>query len=470
MSFLSKNTNGRKSVSGRALLAAAGIAALMATTAIPAQAQGNGTLAVEVNSGELIRFPKAAKSVFVADPEIADIQVPSPNSVFVLGKKTGRTMLFALGDDDSQILAREIRVTHNMSDLRSILRSEMPNQDIELRSISGALVLKGEVRTPADAQRAVSLAEGFVPEGDKILNQLAVMTPTQVNLRVRVAEMSRRVSKELGFNWESVFNTGNFALGVMTGRAPIDALGNFVRSAATTQPGNYALRWRDGNHSVTSLLDALNDEGVINLLAEPNLTAVSGETASFLAGGEFPIPVAQENNRTTIEFKKFGVALDFTPTVLSPERISMKVRPEVSDLSQNGAIRVNSIQIPALTVRRAETTVELGSGQSFALAGLISNNVRSNVGKLPGAGDLPVIGPLFQSSRFIQDETELVIIATPYIVKPVKQKKLASPLDGFHPANDLERIFLERVAKPGVPGNAQPMQGVRLLGNAGFSY
>jgi pilus assembly protein CpaC len=457
----------------RLSLATLTVTAVMAAATAQVQAQSQRPINVTVNGGEMIRLSAPAKNVFVANPEVADVQVPSPNTVFILGKKSGSTTVYALGEDDSTVLAREIRVSHNVGELRGLIAAEMPGHNVKIRSVAGALVINGEVRTPQQAERVVAMAQGFVAEGENVLNQLAVLTPTQVNLRVRVAEMSRSVAKELGFNWETVFDNGNFALGLVTGRAPIDAAGNFLRSASDNNPGSYALNFMDGQTNVTSLVDALAEEGIISLMAEPNLTALSGETASFLAGGEFPIPVAQDNERTTIEFKRFGVALDFTPTVLSPERINMRLRPEVSDLTDRGAITLGSIQIPAISVRRAETTVELASGQSFAIAGLLSTNTRSNISKLPGAGDLPIIGPLFQSDRFMQDETELVIIATPYVVQPVSSKTMADPLDGFRPASDVERIFLERLAKPGLPGSNEPSQDInnlRLLGKAGFSY
>jgi pilus assembly protein CpaC len=240
-----------------------------------------------------------------------------------------------------------------------------------------------------------------------------------------------------------------------------------------------AFGFNKGGTSVNSLIDALAEEGVVSLLGQPNLSAESGQVASFLAGGEFPIPVAQTGGTggtaptITIEFKPFGVRLDFVPTVLSSDRISIKVRPEVSELTTNGAISINNLTIPALNVRRAETTVQLGSGESFAIAGLIRNNSDTNINKYPGLGDLPMIGSLFRSSRFQRKETELVIIVTPYVVRPVAEgPSLKLPTDGLTPASDVERVFMDRLTKASTPGGASAIgvNGARLRGNAGFLF
>ena len=223
---------------------------------------------------------------------------------------------------------------------------------------------------------------------------------------------------------------------------------------------------------MNGIVDALEREGLINVLAEPNLTALSGETASFLAGGEFPVPVGQDdNNNIEIQFKQFGVSLAFTPTVLSAGRISMRVRPEVSDLSDKGAIKLNDLVIPALSTRRAETTVELGSGQSFAIGGLISNSTRNNLDKVPGLGDVPVLGPLFRSTRFQRSESELVIIVTPYLVAPVGGARLATPRDGLEDPSDLQRLIEGRLARRSVAPGQEPAASAgnrRLVGPAGF--
>ena len=268
---------------------------------------------------------------------------------------------------------------------------------------------------------------------------------------MRVAEVSREVTKLFGINWEGIFSPGDFLFGLATGRAfttagglPVPACRPTPAASATRLSGSYS----NGDVSVNGIIDALEREGLVNVLAEPNLTALSGETASFLAGGEFPVPVGQDdNNNIEIQFKQFGVSLAFTPTVLSAGRISMRVRPEVSDLSDKGAIKLNDLVIPALSTRRAETTVELGSGQSFAIGGLISNSTRNNLDKVPGLGDLPVLGTLFRSTRFQRSESELVIIVTPYLVAPVGGAQLATPRDGLEDPSDLQRLIEGRLAR-----------------------
>jgi pilus assembly protein CpaC len=292
-------------------------------------------------------------------------------------------------------------------------------------------------------------------------------------LRVQVGEVSREVTKILGFNWDALFSPGNFLFGIATGR-DFTSDGGFPLLRGVDQSGvNDALfgSYSNGNVSVTGLIDALERNGLINMLAEPNLTALSGETASFLAGGEFPIPMDQDEEGITIEFKQFGVSLAFTPTVLTANRISMRVRPEVSDLSERGAIKLKDLEIPALATRRAETTVELGSGQSFAIGGLISNTTRNNLDKVPALGDLPVLGTLFRSTRFRRSEFELVIIVTPYLVAPVGAVAMALPNDGLEDPSDLERLIEGKLAVGGRRSGGTRTLATpwpRLVGAAGF--
>ncbi len=432
------------------------------------------TMTLEVKKGQLIQLPAPASSVFVADPAVADVQVASQRSVFVLGLSSGSTTLFALGENEQVVFSAEIVVEQSLSEISALIAEEYPHTDIRLRSTPSGVIVNGRVATPAMADGIVSLAAQFIGEDDNVINRMSVESPTQVNLRVRVAEMSREVSKELNVNLSGVIdNVGNFSVAALTGRQVLSTAGQFLGTPDPDLFGAFGGSFNTNDVSISSLVDALEQEGLITTLAEPNLTALSGETASFLAGGEFPIPVAQTDDVISIEFKKFGVAIDFVPTVLSPERISMRVRPEVSELSDEGAIEIGNIRIPALKVRRAETTVELGSGQSFIIGGLLENNTKNVVSQLPGLGDLPILGGLFRSSRFQRDETELVIIVTPYLVEPISDSNVASPLDGFRPATDLERIFHGRVAQEGTRASSESsigLHGVRLLGDAGFTY
>ncbi len=281
-----------------------------------------------------------------------------------------------------------------------------------------------------------------------------------------MAEVSRSVVKQFGINWEAVLTGGGFLFGLATGN-PVVAGGTFL----TRQNGvnNLTASGTLGsNLDLNVLVDALADEGLLNVLAEPNLTALSGESASFLAGGEFPIPVPGANDSVTITFKKFGVRLAFTPVILDSGRISLEVAPEVSQLSATGAVNLDSFVIPALTTRQARTTVELGSGQSFAIAGLLQNNLNHDISKFPGLGDLPLLGQLFRSDRFQRDETELVILITPYLVRPVSNKRLATPGEGLTPANDIERILKGSNYGDATGADSAGGNDVHLIGPAGF--
>jgi pilus assembly protein CpaC len=431
-------------------------------------------LLLEIRKGQLIRLERPAAAVFVADPEVADVQAHSPTLVYVFGRRSGTTTLYAVDESEQVLLSRNIVVEHHLSGLQEVLREIAPDSRIEVRSIDGGIILEGAVRDAAKAQELREVAGRYLGENETLINRMAVTAPTQVNLRVRVAEVSREVTKLFGINWEGVFSPGDFLFGLATGRAFTTA-GGFPlnRFADPAGVGNaFAGSYSNGDVSINGIVDALEREGLVNVLAEPNLTALSGETASFLAGGEFPVPVGQDdNNNIEIQFKQFGVSLAFTPTVLGAGRISMRVRPEVSDLSDKGAIKLDDLVIPALSTRRAETTVELGSGQSFAIGGLISNTTRNNLDKVPGLGDVPVLGPLFRSTRFQRSESELVIIVTPYLVAPVGGARLATPRDGLEDPSDLQRLIEGRLARRSmVPGQepAISLDSRRLVGPAGF--
>jgi pilus assembly protein CpaC len=314
-------------------------------------------------------------------------------------------------------------------------------------------VLSGAVATATEVENARRLAMRFIGDGGEVINRIAVTAPNQVNLRVRIAEVSREITNQFGFNWSVAVDGGfRFAL----------------QSLLPTAGINDVLVGGDvGSTSIDALIDALAEDNLVTILAEPNLTAVSGETASFLAGGEFPIPVSQDNNTVTVEFKQFGVSLAFTPTLMGRNRISMRVRPEVSQLSTAVQVLAGGLSIPSLTTRRAETTVELASGQSFAIAGLIQDNSRQEHSQIPGLGDIPILGALFQSDRFQRNETELVIIVTPYVVRPVNADQLQTPVDPYR-APPLAKKTDETPAHtvPVNPAQAQSLGGPAK--NTGF--
>jgi pilus assembly protein CpaC len=308
-----------------------------------------------------------------------------------------------------------------------------------------------------------------------LVNRMTIDRPLQVQLRVRITEVDRNVTQQLGINWQAMGNAvGNFYGGIFSGR-PIFNLNQPIStpSGGTTFPVNlptnnaYSLfgAFKTNNVNINVLVDALNQEGLLTVLAEPNLVALSGQTASFLAGGEFPIPVSQTNGAISVEFKQFGVKLDFTPTVLNDRRISLKVRPEVSQIDTSVSVTTGGITVPGLSVRRADTTVELASGQSFAIGGLLQSNTTDIISQVPGLGSVPILGKLFSSTNYQNNKTELVIMVTPYLVEPTDPSKLRSPLESLvSPSNDVEYSFRHQTGVPEQAG--QP----RLVGAAGYVY
>ncbi len=419
-------------------------------------------LALERNHGRLVRLPRPATTVFIANPEIADIQVKSPSLIYLLAKMPGETTLFAVDAGDVVLANIDVSVTPNLVRLRTAIRDLNPGADITVNNVDGAIVLDGIVGSAAMAENVRRLAERSAGEEGTIINRLGITEPSQVNLRVRVAEINRTVDKQLGINWEAIGSIGGLAIGWTTNNP----------FANNLQPDTLSLGGVAGSWDLNAVIDALEEEGLVKVMAEPNLTALSGETASFLAGGEFPILIPENEDRVTIEFKHFGVSLAFTPTIVGNGRINLHVRPEVSQLSIANAVTFANYEIPSLVTRRAETTVELGSGESFAIGGLIQNNVTHDITKFPGLGDVPVLGQLFRSDRFQREESELVIIVTPYLVKPTTQAgNLAAPTDGFLPPTDRQR-YLEggthrRTTEPGAARQVAP-DGTTLIGPVGF--
>ncbi|HKX10881.1 MAG TPA: type II and III secretion system protein family protein [Stellaceae bacterium] len=460
-------------LAGFALLVLASAPALAAPKVI---APAGAALQLEVSKGRLIRLDQPATSVFVADPDVADVQVKSPQLVYVFGKAAGETTLYAVGDGDQVLLNAAVVVRHNIQRLEEAIRELDPRSVVSVSTVDDQLVLEGTVFSAAEGEDIRRLAARFVADPKQLLNKMRVNAPNQVNIRVRIAEMSRQTVKQFGFNWQAMFGVGSFVVGLATGRSFVDVATGLVNRAAgqltADTLNNAGVGFKKGNTDVNALLDALENHGLINVLAEPNLSAVSGEPASFLAGGEFPIPVPQNNNTISIEFKKFGVSLNFVATITEGNRINLHVQPEVSQLSATGAISISSIVVPALTTRRAETTIELASGQSFAIAGLLQNNITQNLDKFPWLGDVPVLGSLFRSTAFQHDESELVVIVTPYIVRPTDTaNRLMAPTDGFSAPSDARQVLNGDVARPQQQKqNAAPAtrSGTGLIGPAGF--
>jgi pilus assembly protein CpaC len=457
--------------------------ALLSVAAVAASA-GPPHVDIEVSEGRLLTLGGPASSVFLADPNIADIQVPQPNRIFIFGKKAGRTTLHALDASGQQIAAYEVIVHHPAAVGAQQAASALPGAgDVKMNTNDSGVVMQGTVPDAASAAALTASAKASLPKEDIVDGtQLKIGSSQQVMLRVWVGEVSRTVTKDLAFNWDVGLSAGAGVFDFFSGRQ------TFTTATATT-PAQFILPSGDFGSSALSLatkhvvggtvIDALASEGLVTTLAEPTLIALSGEAASFLAGGQFPVPIVQPgatSNAISIEFETFGVSLSFTPTVLASNRISLKVRPEVSQLSTEAEVNFNGYTIPSLTIRRASTVVELGSGQSFAIAGLIQNTTTTTIQKYPGLGDLPVLGTLFRSNNFQRGESELVIIITPYLVKPVDDpNRLKLPIDGISMPNDLERIFRGRIAQPsasgypaGAPSNVSILTGPRLAGDAGF--
>jgi pilus assembly protein CpaC len=434
------------------------------------QVAANGaSIVLEVNKGTLIRLTAPAATVFVANPDIADVQVKSPSLIYISAKAPGETVIYAVDASDSVLLNSPVRVEHDVSRLRSSLRQLAPGEQISASSVDGNLVLSGVVSDAGKADKVRALAASIAGEvkGSQVINRMSVATPNQVNLQVRIAEVDVTKLNEIGVNWQKIGSTIKF----MTTN-PVTLM------AETT---NTLIAGQTTGTGVNATISALEQEGFITSLAEPNLTAMSGQTASFLAGGEFPVPISGSSAATggfptiSVEFKSFGVSLAFTPTVIDANHLNLRVRPEVSELSTVGEVSVPltntaTVTIPALTVRRAETSVELASGQSFALAGLLMHTSQQLVSKVPWIGDLPIIGAAFRSDRFQRGETDIVVIVTPYLVQP-SSTRLAGPTDGLVLPSDAQRVLFSDKYRQGLPAPARgPLDagGKGLIGPGGF--
>lgn len=421
-------------------------------------------LTLAVNKAAIVQLDTDARDVLVSNPAIVDAVVRTARRVYLLGMKTGQTNAFFFDAAGHQILSLDIAVERDMADLSSMMHSNFPGSDIHTTAMNDNIVLTGTVDGAQDATRAQDLAARFASadgkvDPTKVVNMLRVRGREQVLIKVRVSEIQRNIAKQLGVNLQSAFTAAGVPIALATSN-PF-GLGQALSAASGGQIGSIGTPGNPGPNNLQGILNALDQIGLSHTLAEPNLTAVSGETAKFLAGGEFPVPVSRDLlGNVTIEFKQFGVGLSFTPVVLSENRISLQVSTEVSELTNEGAfvqaasqgvgsngqpITVQSLTVPALSVRRAETTVELPSGGSFAIAGLLQHTTKQTLDEFPGLGQMPVLGALFRSRDFQNNETELVVIASAYLVDPTHETKLAAPTDGFVPGTDIEQDFLGKM-------------------------
>lgn len=394
----------------------------------------DGADRLELRRGKsaVVEADAAFATIVVADPEIAEAMPTSNRSFFVRGKNPGGTTVLIYDEGGAIAELIEVEVKLGLDELRADLRRLLPGEIIDVYAVHDGVYLDGRVTTAAAAEMALQLAERHVPGG--VANGLSVGQSQQVMLEVRFLEASRNAVREIGFG--NTINANDVVVGTESG------------TVSGLLEKTLAVFTNVGGENIDIRLRALEEKGVIRTLAEPNLVALSGDTASFLAGGEFPIPVAQRDNEISVEFKKFGVSLDFTPTVLGEGLVNLRVRPEVSALDRNNGIRASAIDIPGISVRRADTTVELHDGQAFAIAGLLQNNYTNDARQTPWLGSVPVLGALFSSKRYQRSETELVIIVTPRLVQPLPGPgAIASPLDAVAEPTEAEFFLLGRTTR-----------------------
>ena len=399
-------------------------------------AAGAERLELRRGKSAVVEADAAFATIVVADPEIAEAMPTSNRSFFVRGKQPGGTTVLIYDEGGAIAELIEVEVKLGLDELRGDLRRLLPGEIIDVYAVHDGVYLDGKVTTAAAAEMALQLAERHVPGG--VANGLSVGQSQQVMLEVRFLEASRNAVREIGFG--NTINANDVVVGTESG------------TVSGLLEKTLAVFTNVGGENIDIRLRALEEKGVIRTLAEPNLVALSGDTASFLAGGEFPIPVASRDNEVTVEFKKFGVSLDFTPTVLGDGLVNLRVRPEVSALDRGNGIRASNIDIPGISVRRADTTVELHDGQAFAIAGLLQNNYSNDVRQTPWIGNVPVLGALFSSKRYQRNETELVIIVTPRLVQPFSHPEaVASPLDAVAEPTEAELFLLgQTTATPAI--------------------
>jgi pilus assembly protein CpaC len=475
MALLPKFQWGDKSMKINMLLRKTALCSALATTLamlsptiapMAASAQNAGAdalskdLVLSVGRGRLINLPRGISDVFVANEVVADVQVRSATQLYIYGRAAGETSVYATDAAGKVVFSTIVRVGNNMETIDEMLMLAMPDASVRINTMNGFVLLTGTVAQPEDAAEAERLVEAFVGDKIKVISRLQTATPLQVNLQVRIAEVNKSLVKEIGANLATNETTDGFLFGALSGRP-----GAIVKDSVTGRPNTFigkegtttlAIAKKLFGLDIGATFDLAERSGLVVTLSQPNLTALSGETADFLAGGEFPVPTYSRNEGVTIQYKKYGVSLAYTPTVLSNGRISLRVRPEVSELSTEGSVRIEGFEIPALTVRRAETSVELGSGESFMIAGLMQNRSIGSITKAPGLGDIPILGNLFKSDAYRRGETELVIIVTPYLVKPVNANDIKLPTDAFRTSTDAQRILINQTTD-GISGGSRPV-------------
>ncbi len=443
--------------------------------AAPAAADGQMNarfLALGVGKSVVIDLPRDIKDVLVADPKIANAVVRSAQRAYIIGATVGQTNIVFFDAAGQQIAAYDIAVKRDLNGVRAALRAALPNADIQIEGVGEGVMLTGSAASPIEAQQAGEIATRLVGSADKVVNSITVRGRDQVMLKVTVAEVSRSLIKQLGIDLTANLNYGTTVV-KFTNNNP------FTANNAALVPGNALTTSFGAAPSVSATLRAMESAGVVRTLAEPNLTAISGESATFISGGEFPIPTGVTCQTTTggaigncvqtVSFKKFGISLNFTPVVLTEGRISLRVMTEVSEVSTENSLTggAGGTTIPSIKTRRAETTLEIPSGGSMAMAGLIQDQTKQAINGLPGLASLPVLGTLFRSRDFVNNQTEMMVLVTPYVVRAVAQKDLSRPDDGFANASDPQADLLGSINRVyGVPGRTEPARNYR--GTYGF--
>jgi pilus assembly protein CpaC len=430
-------------------------------------------LALGVGKSVVIDLPRDIKDVLVADPKIANAVVRSAQRAYIIGAAVGQTNIVFFDSAGQQIAAYDIAVKRDLNGLRAALKSTLPNADIQIEGLGDGVMLTGSAASPIEAQQAGELAARLAGGAEKVVNSITVRGRDQVMLKVTLAEVQRSIIKQLGIDLSANLNYGTAVVN-FTNRTP------FTANSAPLVPGNALTTSFGSMPSVQATLRAMESAGVVRTLAEPNLTAISGESATFISGGEFPIPTGVTCQPTagggigqcvqTVSFKKFGISLNFTPVVLTEGRISLRVMTEVSEVSTENSLTggAGGTTIPSIKTRRAETTLEIPSGGALAMAGLIQEQTKQAINGLPGLARLPVLGTLFRSRDYVNNQTELMVLVTPFIVRAVAQKDLSRPDDGFANASDPQADLLGSINRIyGVPGRVEPTRN-NYRGTYGF--
>jgi pilus assembly protein CpaC len=429
-------------------------------------------LSLGIGKSVVIDLPRDIKDVLVADPKIANAVVRSAQRAYIIGAAIGQTNIVFFDSAGQQIAAYDIAVKRDLNGVRAALKQTLPNSDIQIEGLGDGVILSGTAASPIEAQQAGDLAARLAGGVDKVVNSIAVRGRDQVMLKVTVAEVARSTIKQLGIDLSGSLNYGTAVVNFNNSNP-------FTASNAPLVPGNNITTSFGATPSVQATIRAMESAGVVRTLAEPNLTAISGESATFISGGEFPIPAGVTCQSTTgggigqcvqtVTFKKFGISLNFTPVVLTEGRISLRVMTEVSEISTENSLQggAGGTTIPSIKTRRAETTLEIPSGGAMAMAGLIQDQTKQAINGLPGLSQLPVLGTLFRSRDYLNSQTELMVLVTPYIVRAVAQKDLSRPDDGFASASDPQADLLGSLNRIyGVPGRAEPARNYR--GTYGF--